>query len=333
MGYKGNKYRHKKKKTLKKTKTRDIALRALKKVNEQESEEETKWFDFNRANSRMRSYSGYASSTSINCTAIRPIGQGATPSALETFNRRIGAKIHISGVYLNIQYSWPTITDSSIQRYPPFACIKYVLVLQKKSQLGVAGGDVNISPNAPIPQDVYQRAQAVDIATPEEQPLSIMLFKNMNNGHNYRVLAEGELVLPGPVVNNNDVGSMYMEPAATQPYTLGECPHSLAPAASPDTQISQYSQNAVRNIKIRVNPNVKARYVNIDQPEDAASNSAIRPVENGIYFMTWTDQAGAADARWQPPGSTVGPPPTPAATYTYQEPVYWVNLRTRFTDA
>lgn len=333
MGYKGNKYRHKKKKTLKKTKTRDIALRALKKVKEQESEEETKWFDFNRANARMRSYTGYASTTSINCTAIRPIGQGATPSALETYNRRIGAKIHISGVYLNIQYSWPTITDSSLQRYPPFACIKYALVLQKKNQLAVEGGDITTSPDMPYPEDVYQRAQAVGISTPEEQPLSIMLFKNMNNGHNYRVLAEGELVLPGPVVNNNDVGSMYMEPAATTPYTLGECPHSLAPAATPDTQISQYSQNAVRNIKIRVNPNVKTRYVNIEQPEDAASNSAIRPVENGIYFMTWTDQAGAADARWQPPASTPGPPPTPAATYVYQNPVCWVNMRTRFTDA
>ena len=37
MGYKGNKYRHKKKKTLKKTKTRDIALRALKKVKKKQN--------------------------------------------------------------------------------------------------------------------------------------------------------------------------------------------------------------------------------------------------------------------------------------------------------
>ena len=322
MGYSRRKH---KKKTLKSTSTRDIAKRALKKIKEQEGKVDHKWIDFAVAGQRLRNYIGYQEASTISLTNIAPLTNTATTNTMiASYNKRIGAKIHISGCYLNVQFSWPTIQSSSAQRYPPFACIKYALVRQRKSELGVEGGDPTTAVTKPVPEDVYQQLNPSLYTTALSQPITCMLFKNMQNGHNYDVLAEGTVVLPGPVVNNTHPGELIMQPAATANYTLGECANNISETAAPDTKISQFSNNVVRNIEIRVNPNITTRYKPVADGT-VLSDLYDEALQNGLYFMAWSDMANLTTslARFQPPTG---------AAYIYEGPLMWVNARLRFTD-
>lgn len=324
---KGNGYRRRRKaKPQKKTSTRDLAKKALKKVNEIEGEEEHKWLDQNRDLTRMRSIANWADTATMPLSNINPLQLTTISSAIGSFNKRIGAKVHLSGVYLNVQYSWPAITDSTQQRYPPFARIKYALVLQKKSVQAVAGSDSTAGVVNPVPAEVYQNQEALPITDSEDMPLSTMVFKSMRNGHNYRVLAEGDFTLSAPVATNIEVGELAQPGTVGQPLsqvtTLGETYSNMAESAPPYTKPTQFSAPVAKTIKIRVHPNCNTRY----RPTPTGTTDLtdyVQPLSNGIYFMTWTDQSGSL-ARFQPPNQ---------ATWVYQTPCYWVNARTRFTDA
>lgn len=325
---KGNAYRRRRKAKPQKDKsTRDLAKEALQKVNEMEGEEEHKWFDQHRNLTRMRSITGWASSSTFPLSNIQPLQSTTTTSAVGSYNKRIGAKIHISGVYLNIQYSWPQITDSTIQRYPPFARIKYALVLQKKSLQATTGSTSTASVVNPVPYEVYQNNDSVPIGVAEDSPLSTMLFKSMKNGHNYRVLAEGDFTLSAPAATNIAVGELSQPGTVGQPLsqvtTLGETYSNMAGDAPPNTKPTQFSAPAAKMVKIRVHPNCNTRYRPVLTGETDLTDY-VQPLSNGLYFMTWTDSAGALN-RWQQPTTT-----TP---WVYENPVYWINARTRFTDA
>ena len=324
---KGNAYRRRRKaKPQKNQSTRDLAKKALKKVNEMEGEEEHKWFDQFRNLTRMRSITGYATNTTFPLTNIQPLQSTTTTSAVGSFNKRIGAKIHVSGVYLNIQYSWPAITDSSIQRYPPFARIKYALVMQKKSAQATTGSTSTTAVVNPVPYDVYQNNDSLPISVAEDMPLATMLFKSMRNGHNYRVLAEGDFTLSAPVATNIAVGELSQPGTVGQPLsqvtTLGEVYSNMAGVVPPDTKPTQFSQPAAKVIKIRVHPNCNTRFRPVLTGETDLTDY-VQPLSNGMYFMTWTDTAGTL-SRFQAPAQS---------PWVYQNPVYWINARTRFTDA
>lgn len=324
---KGNAYRRRRKaKPQKNQSTRDLAKKALKKVNEIEGEEEHKWFDQYRNLTRMRSITGWAAASTFPLTNIQPLQSTTTTSAVGSFNKRIGAKIHVSGVYLNVQYSWPAITDSSIQRYPPFARIKYALVMQKKSTQATTGSTGTTAIVNPVPYDVYQNNDSLPISVAEDMPLATMLFKSMRNGHNYRVLAEGDFTLSAPVATNVAVGELSQPGTVGQPLsqvtTLGEVYSNMAGVAPPDTKPTQFSAPCAKVIKIRVHPNCNTRYRPVLTGETDLTDF-VQPLSNGMYFMTWTDTAGTL-SRFQAP--TPGP-------WVYQNPVYWINARTRFTDA
>lgn len=329
---KGNAYRRRRKaKPQKKTSTRDLAKKALKKVNEMEGEEEHKWYDQHRNLTRMRSITGWATSSTFPLTNILPLQSANQTSAVGSYNKRIGAKIHVSGVYLNIQYSWPAITDSTIQRYPPFARIKYALVLQKKSLQATTGSDSTGTVVNPVPYEVYQNNDSLPISVAEDMPLSTMVFKSMKNGHNYRVLAEGDFTLSAPVATNVAIGELsqpgQVGNALSQVTTLGETYSNMAGVAPPDTKPTQFSAPVAKMIKIRVHPNCNTRYRPVLTGETDLTDY-VQPLSNGLYFMTWTDSAGTLN-RWQPPNSN----PQQPADWVYQNSVYWINARTRFTDA
>lgn len=327
MAKKGNAYRRRRKaKPQKKTSTRDLAKKALKKVNEIEGEEEHKWYDQHRNLTRMRSITGWAAATTMPLTNILPLQSATASSAVGSYNKRIGAKIHVSGVYLNIQYSWPAITDSTIQRYPPFARIKYALVLQKKSLQATTGSTSTAAVVNPVPYEVYQNNDSMPIQVAEDMPLSTMIFKSMKNGHNYRVLAEGDFTLSAPVATNLDIGELSQPGTVGQPLsqvtTLGETYSCTAGGAPPHTKPSQFSAPAAKVVKIRVHPNCNTRYRPVITGETDLTDY-VQPLSNGLYFMTWTDSAGTLN-RWQTPQQS---------PWVYQNPVYWINARTRFTDA
>ena len=325
---KGNGYRRRRKaKPQKKTSTRDLAKKALRKVNEIEGEEEHKWLDSFRDLTRMRSLANWTDTATMPLSNIGPLQTGAGGTSIASFNKRIGAKVHLSGVYLNVQYSWPAITDSSQQRYPPFARIKYALVLQKKSLQGVLGSDSTTPVVPPVPAEVYQNQDALPITDDEDMPLSTMVFKSMRNGYNYRVLAEGDFTLSAPVATNIAVGELAQPGTVGQPLsqvtTLGETYSNMAEASPPDTKPTQFSAPVAKVIKIRVHPNCNTRYRPAISGITTVDPDYFQPLSNGVYFMTWTDQSGAI-ARFQPPAT---------ATWVYQTPCYWINARTRFTDA
>lgn len=320
MGYG---YRNRKKsKPLKKTSTRDIAKRALRKAKEQESEEETKWLDQHWVQLRLRLYNQVVSSSIINLTDIRDLAATTTAAPGETaifsYGTRQGAKIHISGVYVNAQFYWPVIEDSSLQRYPPFAEVQWCVVKQRKSSAAV---DVLTGPTEPLPTDVYQSSTAVPILNAAAQPLGTMLFKSMRNGHNYQVLQEGRFTLPAPLATNIHAGELTQAAVGA---SMGEIPNMASETTNPDTKPTQMSNNVVKRLKIRLHPNCNTRYEPTPQGADPTSNTYTLPLENGIYFMAWTDTGTPTLGRF--------PLPT-GALWTYQGPLCTLNCRTRFTDA
>lgn len=325
---KGNAYRKRRgRKPQKKMSTRELAKRALRKANELEGEEETKWLDLYRSNIRMRAIDQWTSTTTMPLTDIYPLFQSSSAAtAISSYKRRLGAAVHISGVYLNLQFSWPTITNSLNQRYPPFARIKYAVVLQKKNELAVAGGDSLAAAEAPVPQDVYQNNSVVQFDTDDAMPIACQLFKSMKNGHNYRVLAEGDFTLSAPVCTNTEIGELAQPGTVGQPLsqvtTLGDVYNAHSENVAPHVIPNQYSTVTAKTVKIRLHPNCTTRFMPAEDGETVDINLTT-PLQNGIYFMTWTDMSGP-DARFVPPTG---------ATWVYQNPVYWVNSRTRFKDS
>lgn len=325
MGY-GYKNR-KSKKPLKKTSTRDIAKRALAKAKELDKESECKWYDQFLDTRRLRLCRDVVPGSVINLTNVPPLTattfSGTPPAAqtvIQSYSKREGAKIHISGVYGNVQFYWPAIQDSSTLRYPPFAEIQWCVVKQKKSPLAV---DVTVSsPDFPIPSDVYQDDDDIPLATQGSQPLGTMLFKSMRNGHNYKVLAEGRFTLPAPLATNINSGELVQAAVGT---SMGEIPNMASETAAPETKPTQMSNNVVKRVKFRLHPNCKTRYEPTEQGSDEGdTNKYTMPLENGIYFMAWTDTGTSALGRWIRPAG---------ATWNYEGPLMTANFRTRFTDS
>ena len=327
MGYQR---RNRKSKPLKKTSTRDIAKRALAKAKELDKEAECKWYDQYVDSRRLRLCRDVVPGSVLNLTNIPPLSattfSGTPPAAntvIQSYSKREGAKIHISGVYGNVQFYWPAIQDSSTLRYPPFAEIQWCVVKQKKSPAAVdpvAGGGALLE--FPVPSDVYQSDQDIPLATQSAQPLGTMLFKSMRNGHNYKVLAEGRFTLPAPLATNLHAGELVQAAVGT---SMGEIPNMASETAVPDTKPTQMSNNVVKRIKFRLHPNCKTRYLPTEQGNDTPdSDQYVMPLENGIYFMAWTDTGTSALGRWIRPAG---------ATWNYEGPLMTANFRTRFTDS
>jgi len=325
---KGNGYRRRsKRKPNKKLTTRELAERALRKAQENDAEEETKWLDQTRTNERIRAFDNWTSTTTMNLTPIYPLFNSSTAaSAISSYKRRVGAAVHISGIYLNCQWSWPTIQNSLNQRYPPFARVKYAVVMQKKNELAVAGGISTAAAVAPVPEDVYQNSDVIQYDVDNSLPLSCLNFKSMRNGHNYRVLAEGDFTLSAPVCTNTEIGALAQPGTVGQPLsqvtTLGDTFNAHSENVAPHVIPNQFSTVTVKTVKIRLHPNCTTRFMPAEDGETVDINLTTA-LKNGIYFMTWSDMSGP-DARFVPPSG---------ASWVYQNPIYWVNARTRFKDA
>ena len=322
-------------KPLKKMSTRKIALRTHRAVQKIEADEETKWMDQGHGTAvgdplNVEPFTSADQNNSvIPLTDIQPrqsvntaLGPGLP--TINTSNYRDGARCYISGVYLKAQFFFPQARDTTTQRYPPFANISWAVVKQLKNNSAV---DPYTPTTWPRPNQVWQDPAAVGDATPplwtqSQAPLASLLFKNMNNGHNYKVLRSGSFCLAaptmcqqGPAVNTANLSqSSYGSitgPAAAENQTL---PH-------------QFSNNSCKTLNIKLHPKTKVRFRQLPEnvnDQTTVTNEELTPLENGLYFMYWSDVGNSnADSRFYS-----GDP----ATYEIVQPRLVLNTRLRFKD-
>ncbi len=322
-----------KKKPLKKMSAKKLALKAVRAVNKMDKEEETKWVDtaftvnIAGAPAFCEPFTSTATNNSVlPLTLVAPRqSKGNNTFAVNTINTsnyRDGAKIYISGLYLKAQFYWPQIRDSTSNRYPPYANISWAVVRELKNNAAV---DPYTAPLYPKPSDVWQIpnqfSQTQVLWNQQEAPLASLLFRNMNNGHNFKILRKGNFCLAAPVMTQQG-------PAATLPATAVMSSFGTNPTQLAQTLPHQFSNNSVKTLNIKLHPKVRVRYRQL--PENAndqttLSDQYIVPLENGIYFMYWCDVgSGNLDSRFYSQDT---------GTYDIVKPQLIMNERLRFKDA
>ena len=310
-----------------------LALKAVRAVNKMDKEEETKWVDstftvnLSGAPALCEPFTSTTSGNSVlPLTLVEPMQSNSSPATqqrtINSSNYREGAKIYLSGLYLKAQFYWPQIRDSTSERYPPYANISWAIVREVKNNASVAPYSPTVYPT---PLDVWQvPSEFVPSAPPlwnqQEAPLSSLLFRNMNNGHNYKILRKGNFCLAAPVMTQqgpaqvtpgNGIMSSYGTNATQLTQTL---PH-------------QFSNNSVKTLNIKLHPKLRVRYRQLPElsaDQTAVTQEQIVPLENGIYFMFWCDVGrNNADSRFYSQAP---------ATYSIVQPQLILNERLRFKD-
>jgi len=294
-----------------------------------ETEEETKWLD----TLYFGTMTPYPQATNVNAcfelTRVLPLATNVTAApttsqAIVSYDKRVGRKIHVSGLYINLQVYWPSFRGGA-SKYPPFATYHYIVVRQKVNSSAVDGGTA--VPLEPAPNDVMQ--DDLIITTTQTAPASCLLFKNMKNAHNYVILARGSGVLPAPIANFSQPYDATVPPAAPATNAVWQNNTTTLPTAGAGADYGaahQYSGNTVKNHRIRLNPNTNVLYKpNQDLTDLPAADDLTIPLQNGIYLMFWSDQGTQVQtSRFQPPA---------AGLWTWVSPLVIANCRLRFKDA
>ncbi len=319
-------------KPLKKMSTRKIALKTHRQVQKMESDEETKWHDLTFVTNNAGGAPlclPFTETTDLNSvwhlTAIQPRQSAGNLDTINTSNFRDGARIYLSGVYLKAQFYYPQIRDTTSARYPPFANISWMVVRQLKN---VSAVDPYTTTSAPTPQDVLQvpaqLSSTITQWTQDQAPLGSLLFKNMNNGHNYKVLRRGSFCLAAPTMTQQGPANIFSVTPENSSVmsSFGTNPNQLT-----QTLPHQFSNNSCKTVNIKLHPKIKCRYRQLPElvaDQTNVTNEEILPLENGLYFMYWSDvgQTNAASRFYsQAPG-----------TYDIVSPRVILNTRIRFKD-
>lgn len=321
-----------KKKPYKKMGAKKLAMKAMRAVNKIEADEETKWhdlaFNVNGAGGTPSCipFTSTDQTTSVHhLTAIQPRqyahAPGAVSQTINTSNYRDGARIYLSGVYLKAQFYWPQIRDSTVSRYPPFANVSWMVVRQIKNNSAIDPYTPTLFPD---PKDILQVpsqfSQTIVPWTQALAPLGSLLFRNMNNGHNYKILRRGTFVLAAPTMCQQG-------PAATLPATAVMSSFGTNPTQLTQTLPHQFSNNACKTLSVKLHPKLKVRYRQLPElptEQTAVTNEEIVPLENGLYFMFWSDVGSHnGDSRFYSQST---------ATYDIITPLVFLNSRVRFKD-
>lgn len=320
-----------KKKPLKRLSAKKIALKNHKAISKMEADEETKWVD----NTGTLNIAGAPAdclpfTETVTGNSVYPLtlieprqnrGGGFPLTTINTSNYRDGARVYLSGVYIKAQFFWPQIRDTTTARYPPFANISWAVVRELKNNAAV---DPYTPALYPKPLDVWQVpsqfSQTLTAWTQQEAPLGSLLFKNMNNGHNFKVLRKGSFCLAAPTMAQQG-------PAATLPATAVMSSYGSNPTQLTQTLPHQFSNNSCKTISVKMHPKIKVRYRQLPEKvseQTTVTNEELVPLENGLYFMYWSDVGqsnGASRFYSQAP-----------ATYDIIPPRVVINSRVRFKD-
>lgn len=322
--------RKRKKKPLYKQSAKKLALANRRALQKMESEEEHKWIDESESSVRLLCFPESNTQSVVCLNSIEPLNVDATSTSTETMinsaNRRQGAEVYISGIYLNMQFYWPGALTPT-QFYPPFATINWVVVRQKVNQGGVTANlpdaqealltDVFVNPLADESTTLPGSNPTFSTIT---APLGNLVFQNMNNGKNYHILDRGSFIMAAPTQVNGVEATFTWHPEPNPPSDLQYNP--MGTFKIPGSTVAtphQFSGNACRTVKVRIHPKCKTRYFQVENNEGLLQQN-VRPIKNGVYLMYWTDSVGLS-SRWPaPPGGT------------YVGPQLTANWRTRFKD-
>ena len=326
-----------KKKPLKRQSAKKIAVRNAKAISKMEADEETKWVDNTGTLNIAGAPADCLPFTETNTgnsvyplTLIEPrqsvnTATGAGLPTINTSNYRDGARVYLSGVYIKCQFFWPQIRSTSTARYPPFANISWAVVRELKNNAAV---DPYTPALYPKPLDVWQVpsqfSQTLVQWTQQQAPLGSLLFKNMNNGHNFKVLRKGSFCLAAPTMAMQGSESLVNSPPATGAVmsSFGYNTNQLG-----QTLPHQFSNNSCKTLSIKLHPKIKCRYRQLPETpagQTAVTNEQLVPLENGLYFMYWSDVGqnnGASRFYSQAP-----------ASYDIIPPRVVINSRVRFKD-
>lgn len=333
------KYNGYKKKSDKSLSAKKLAQKAMRAVNKMEAEEETKWFDQSSgASAGVPLYCEPFTTTDqtnsvVPLTDLQPrqsvnTALGVGLPTINTSNYRDGARVYISGIYLKAQFYWDQIRNTATERYPPYANVSWAVVKQMKNNSAV---DPYTPTILPTPKDVWQDPAAVGNPAPplwnqSQAPLGSLLFKNMNNGHNYKVLRKGCFCLAAPVMVQQGPATVTPGPGLpASESSYGFRDPTTVPGNS--TLPHQFSNNSVKTLNIKLHPKTRCRYRQLPEKvndQTLVTNEEVIPLENGIYFMFWSDVGDAnLDSRFYSQD---------LATYTIAQPRLIINTRIRFKD-
>lgn len=340
-------YRKRKNKPLYKHSAKKLAVKNARALAKMEADEETKWIDEHSLATSCRNFPETTNADVLCLNSIRPrsvLPTATSEIAINTSNTREGAEVYISGIYLNVQFYWDMTTTDNLF-YPPFATINYAIVRELKNQSALAA-NIPGSYQRPGPLDVFTNplqgqntgAGATPFSVPEG-PLSNLVFRNMNNGHNYKILRKGQFILPGPTQVNSYPPTRRSADTPPQPNdqwiqgfpsTAYKSVHDGAVTPSTRTDWSytphQFSGNTCRTLRFHLHPKTKCRYSQTDNSRPT-SDEEVEPMMNGVYFMYWTDSASGPSSRWP----TI-PQGADANVEYVRGPTMLANWRTRFKD-
>lgn len=333
--------KYKKKPQYKKS-NKDRIKELERKVAKDEKEEETKFWDEALPAEELyalRDVSG-TQAASYNLTAVGMMGLIANPSRIISSTKREGRKIYVSGAYLKLQFYWPNIANTVLQRYPPFAHIRWAVVREKVNN---AATDMDAVPRMPSANDVYDVTTILGsgggtaVSEQNSAILSCVPFKSMHNGKNYVVLREGRTLLPGPVANYIGDGQQTTPPTGNG--ILGNNMASAGASASPPLNLghkfSQFANNTVKFVELEMHPKTTVLF----RPQLAAQDEAYvdltdiqrrTPLKNGMYLIMWTDVGDYAAPGLNQGGTRFG---RPTGAFQYVKPLACINYRLRFKDA
>jgi len=182
----------------------------------------------------------------------------------------------------------------------------------------------------PKPLDVWQVpsqfSQTLVQWNQQQAPLGSLLFKNMNNGNNFKVLRKGAFCLAAPTMCQQGPsigggGAFTPSEVAYGSRTGG------IPAGTNQTLPHQFSNNSCKTLSIKLHPKIKCRYRQLPETpagQTAVTNEQLVPLENGLYFMYWSDVGQNNGASRFYSQNT--------ATYDIIPPRVVINSRVRFKD-
>lgn len=194
---------HRKKRSVKRTSTRQLAKKNHRMLSKIEEEQEHKWlvnwFTSIRvppANAPNANNAGpYGEWTTQLCTGIPPVfqinNQQTTQTVLNSANSREGQKIYLSAIYARVEFYFKK--PAAGQHFPPYVDCHAVLVREKVNNSQVEA----VAPNpgsaiVPTTLALFDTSNLIGTTgTPADQRVDLgnTLFRSMNNGDNLYIAA------------------------------------------------------------------------------------------------------------------------------------------------
>lgn len=279
---------HRKKSSVKRTSTRQLAKKNARMLSKIEEEQEHKWivnwFTAIRvppAQTPNANNAGpYGEWTTQLCTGIPPLGNFApsTNVALLSANSRIGQKVYLSAIYARVEFYFKK--PAAGQHYPPYCDCHAILVREKVNNTQVEATLPGTLGNANVPTtlELFDTSNLIGTpATPTDERVDLgnTLFRSMNNGDNLYIAARRSVRLTTqPLV---DVTRAAYNAGANVPAIVSALAYDLVAGAR-------------KGIDMTYHPKCCAEYQTptpVASPNQALGLDQLVAKKNGCYLLAY----------------------------------------------